>query len=126
MTCHDRGVRYAAVLICFVLGCGGAASTSSATLGAPATPVTGREARRLVHDGAVLLDVRSSVEYAMNHLDGAVNIPVDELAARTSELDPDAEIVVYCLSGHRSEQAGRILTGAGFQHVDDLGSIANY
>jgi rhodanese-related sulfurtransferase len=74
----------------------------------------------------VLLDVRSSVEYAIGHLDGAVNIPVDELGARTSELDPDAEIVVYCLSGHRSEQAGRILTGAGFEHVENVGSMLNY
>jgi phage shock protein E len=113
-------------LLALLAGCGGATTESSAALGAPAAQVSGREARHLVEEGAVLLDVRSSVEYAMNHLDGAVNIPVDELGARTRELDPDAEIVVYCLSGHRSEQAGRILTGAGLRHVHDLGSIANY
>jgi len=74
----------------------------------------------------VLLDVRSSFEYALSHLDGAVNIPVDDLPSRVGELDPHADVVVYCLSGHRSEQAGRVLTGAGFDHVHDLGSIANY
>jgi rhodanese-related sulfurtransferase len=106
--------------------CGATTSAAPEVLGAPATQITGREARALVHDGAILLDVRSSFEYAIGHLDGAVNIPVDELAARASELDPDAPIVVYCLSGHRSERAGRILDGAGLRHVQDLGSITNY
>lgn len=117
--------RSLAVLLVSIAGCGGS-SGPPAVLGPPAEHVTGRAARHLVAEGAVLLDVRSGVEYAIGHLDGAVNIPVDELAGRTSELDPDAEIVVYCLSGHRSEQAGEILTGAGFEHVHDLGSITSY
>jgi rhodanese-related sulfurtransferase len=118
-------VRRIALALCFVIGCGGAPSVTP-TLGAPATHVSGREARALVARGAVLLDVRSEVEYAIGHLDGAINIPVDELPARTDELDPHASIVVYCLSGHRSEQAGRVLTGAGFDRVRDLGSITSY
>jgi len=118
-----RGLALAAAL--FVVGCGGAASVAP-TLGEPAAHVTGREARALVASGAVLLDVRTEVEYAIGHLDGAINIPVDELGSRTRELDPRATIVVYCLSGHRSEQAGRVLTGAGFDHVRDLGSITSY
>jgi rhodanese-related sulfurtransferase len=119
-------MRSIALAICLAaLGCGGAQSVSP-TLGTPATHVTGREARSLVAHGAVLLDVRSEFEYAIGHLDGAINIPVDDLPRRTSELDPHASIVVYCLSGHRSEQAGRVLTGAGFDHVRDLGSITSY
>lgn len=118
--------RALALALVVFAGCGGAAREAPAAMGPPAAHVTGREARELAREGAVLLDVRSGFEYALSHLDGAVNIPVDELARRTGELDPDAEIVVYCLSGHRSEQAGEILTGAGFEHVHDLGSIANY
>jgi len=117
-----KGLVFVFVL---VVGCGGAASEAP-VLGAPAEQVSGRRARELVHEGAVLLDVRSSFEYALNHLDGAVNIPVDDLPSRLGELDPRADVVVYCLSGHRSEQAARVLTGAGFDHVHDLGSIANY
>lgn len=112
-------------LVALAPGCGAASGPAPVT-GASADHVSGREARELVREGAVLLDVRSGFEYAVGHLDGAVNIPVDELAARAGELDPDAEIVVYCLSGHRSEQAGQVLTGAGFEHVHDLGSIVNY
>lgn len=113
------------VVFAAIASCGGGPSVPP-VLGPPAPHVTGREARRLVAQGAVLVDVRSAFEYAMSHLDGAINIPVEELGTRTSELDPDAEIVVYCLSGHRSEQAAQILTGAAFTHVHDLGSIANY
>lgn len=115
----------AAIAGCAIAGCGGGSSVPP-VLGPPAPHVTGREARHLVAEGAVLVDVRSAFEYAMNHIDGAINIPVEELGSRTGELDPSAEIVVYCLSGHRSEQAAQILTGAYFTHVHDLGSIANY
>lgn len=122
-------------IVCFALcatglgsGCGGGAATVAvAAPSGPAAPgIRGRDARRLVEHGAVLLDVRSPFEYAASHLDGAINIPVEELARRTAELDPSVPVVVYCLSGHRSEEAGRILTGAGFDEVHDLGSLAGY
>lgn len=104
----------------------GPALEAPAPLGPEAPHVSGRAARALVADGAVLLDVRSGFEYAASHLDGAINIPVDELAARVRELDPATPVVVYCLSGHRSAEAGRILSGAGRRDVYDLGSLANY
>ncbi len=108
------------------------AGSTHAGLGASSPPgpeaphVSGRAARTLVEGGALLLDVRSAFEFAVSHLDGAVNIPVEELAARVRELDPATPVVVYCFSGHRSEEAGRVLRGAGREDVYDLGSLANY
>jgi rhodanese-related sulfurtransferase len=120
-------MRLVPFLLVMLVACGGAESTAPPpVLGPEAHHVSGREARALVADGAVLLDVRSEFEYAANHLDGAINIPVDELSARMSELPPETPVVVYCLSGHRSAEAGRILTGGGRDDVSDLGSIANY
>jgi len=113
-------------------GCGGAegargtASEAEASDVRPARAISGREARQLVAAGAVLLDVRSSTEYAIRHLDGAINVPVDELAARSTELDPEVPVVVYCVSGHRSANAGRVLRSKGFEYVFDLGSMASY
>jgi len=52
--------------------------------------------RRASAGEVVVLDVRPANEYAAGHLPGAVNIPVDELAERMSELPADAEIVAYC------------------------------
>jgi rhodanese-related sulfurtransferase len=111
------------------LGCGssdGVARPTPAEAVEPAPLVSGQQARRLVAEGAVLLDVRSSVEYAVRHIDGAINVPVGDLEARADELDPDRPVVVYCLSGHRSANAGRILKEKGFAQVYDLGSMVSY
>lgn len=82
------------------------------------------EARRLVAEGAMLLDVRTPEEYAAGHIPGAVNIPVQVLGGRMDEL-PDRErtIVVYCRSGVRSANAANMLRGAGFTAVHDLGGM---
>jgi rhodanese-related sulfurtransferase len=50
----------------------------------------------LAGDGApVIVDVRSSEEYAQGHLPGAINIPMTELDARAATLDPDVSTVFY-------------------------------
>ncbi len=70
----------------------------------------------------VLLDVRTPAEYAEGHLPGAINIPHTELASRLAELSAsrDRDIVVYCRSGNRSEQALGVLREAGFSRVFHL------
>ena len=65
-------------------------------------------------DGAVLLDVRSADEYAAEHLPGAINIPLDELGQRMSELPTATPIVTYCHSGARATSAAEQLSAAGF------------
>jgi len=105
----------------------GACSTSSSTAAtAPAANgarVDGARARHLVGAGAALLDVRTPEEFGAGHLDGAINISVDSLAARIAELPRDRELVVYCRSGNRSARAASILVGAGRQ-VHDLGPMS--
>ena len=51
-----------------------------------------------------LIDVRTPAEYAEAHADGAINIPVEDVAAKISEVtaDKDADIYVYCRSGRRA------------------------
>lgn len=66
---------------------------------------------------AVVLDVRESAEYAFGHIPGAKSIPLGELDARMSELNPDSEIFVVCRTGSRSDLAAQKLTEAGFKHV---------
>jgi rhodanese-related sulfurtransferase/DNA-binding HxlR family transcriptional regulator len=44
----------------------------------------------------VLVDVRPEEEFEAGHIDGAVSIPIDELAERLAELPKDAEIIAYC------------------------------
>jgi NADPH-dependent 2,4-dienoyl-CoA reductase/sulfur reductase-like enzyme/rhodanese-related sulfurtransferase len=73
----------------------------------------------LVHwdatDGAFLLDVRQSLELAVERVPGAVNIPLDALRARLGELPRDREIQVICRSAQRAYMATRILLQNGFK-----------
>lgn len=70
----------------------------------------------------VVLDVRTPEEFAAGHVPGARNIPHDALAARIAELDSarDADIVVYCRSGRRSQIAIETLSAKGFTRLAHL------
>jgi rhodanese-related sulfurtransferase len=70
--------------------------------------------------GVFFLDVRSQAEWDQFHLQGSTLIPLDELPDRLAELSKDAEIVVVCRSGHRSQSGSALLQQAGFTHVYSL------
>ena len=83
------------------------------------------EARRRVAAGAILLDVRTPGEFAEGHVQGAKNIPVQELQNRLGELPKGADVVVYCRSGARSAMASQMLKGRGHR-VLDVGPMSAY
>jgi NADPH-dependent 2,4-dienoyl-CoA reductase/sulfur reductase-like enzyme/rhodanese-related sulfurtransferase len=60
--------------------------------------------------GGFLLDVRTVAEFKRGHIEGATNIPIDEVRDRLSDIPEDRTILVYCLTGIRSYFACRILT----------------
>jgi rhodanese-related sulfurtransferase len=68
----------------------------------------------------ILLDVRTSAEFAQGHLPDAVNIPVDELRDRLGEVPRHSRILAYCQVGQRGYIATRILLQKGFD-VANLG-----
>jgi uncharacterized membrane protein YdjX (TVP38/TMEM64 family)/rhodanese-related sulfurtransferase len=74
-------------------------------------------------EALTLLDVRSGEEFTgpMGHIDGALNIPVEELPSRLGELaGRDAPIVAICRTDRRSAAAQKLLTEAGFEPVTVL------
>ena len=80
-----------------------------------------QQLKTLLDEGKVtLLDVRQSEELEIAHIHGAIHIPLAELPARLSELDPERPIVALCHHGVRSEMAGRQLERNGFAHVAHL------
>jgi phage shock protein E len=89
-------------------------------------------ARRLVAEGALLLDVRTPEEFASGHVEGAVNVPIGELDERMHEIealtggDESKPIVVYCSSGRRSGMAKDKLLAAGYEQVTNLGGIDDW
>lgn len=69
----------------------------------------------LPRDGSVqLVDVRTPAEYARGHIDGFVNLPLDNLRNLLGQLDRAKPVYVHCHSGLRSYIACRILMGEGF------------
>lgn len=70
-----------------------------------------------------LLDVRTPSEFAAGHVSGAVNLPLDELRARLSEVPRDRQIAAYCQVGQRGYMATRILVQAGLPAVNIAGGF---
>lgn len=83
--------------------------------------------KTLPRDGSVtLLDTRTSLEYSRGHVEGFVNIPVDELRERIEELDKSKPVYVICQSGLRSYIASRILIGNDFDAYNFAGGFRFY
>ena len=81
----------------------------------------------LPRDGSVtLLDARTVWEYQQGHIDGYINIPVDDLRERMNEIDDSKPVYVICQSGLRSYIACRILTQNGFDCYNFSGGYRFY
>lgn len=65
--------------------------------------------------GKLLLDVRTKAEVLNGHFENSINIPLDELRERLSELDSSKEYIISCHSGLRSYIGERILKQNGFK-----------
>jgi rhodanese-related sulfurtransferase len=79
--------------------------------------VSREEARKMVDEGAQLVDVRADHEWEVGRIAGATHIPLPELPQRTGEIDKDRPVVIYCRGGNRSSMAGAALAEAGFDAV---------
>lgn len=78
--------------------------------------------RRLVGEGALLVDVRERAEVARTAFDvpAIVNIPLSELEQRWDQLPKDRELVLVCEGGARSLKATYFLQYHGFTHVSNM------
>lgn len=86
-------------------------------------------ARKLIAEGAVVVDVRTPEEFAEGHLPQATNIPVDTFTQRIAEVDKLAggdktrPVVVYCAAGSRAARAKKQLESAGYTQVVNGGGF---
>ena len=74
----------------------------------------------------LIIDVRSPQEFAAGHLEGAVNIPYDQILQRIDSiegLEKSSELLLYCQSGARSAVACSLLAQQGFKCVMNGGSL---
>jgi len=88
------------------------------------TAIEVNAARQFVaqHENAVIVDVRTPVEYRMSHITGSVNVDVQDesFEDRVIALDPDKTYIVHCTRNPvdgRSSRALETLKGLGFKHL---------
>lgn len=90
-------------------------------------PLYWRELRQSDLSKVTLIDVRTKDEFSLGAIDGAVNIPLDDLRDRLSEIPADKPVWVYCGVGLRGYLASNILRGNGFTDVHNLiGGLKTY
>lgn len=91
------------------------------------TPLYWRELRDADLTKVTLVDVRTADEYALGHIDEALNIPLDDLRERIGEIPSDRPVYVYCGVGLRGYLASNILKENGYGDVRNLiGGIKTY
>lgn len=82
------------------------------------TTIDWQKAFEMNKAGAVLLDVRTPAEVAKGMAsEAAVNVPLQELPQRLSEVPKDKDLLVYCRSGKRSMAASKFLVENGYTRV---------
>jgi len=79
-----------------------------------------KEIENLDETKSILIDVRTKEEFELGAINGAVNIPLEQLQARINEIPRNKEVIVYCRVGNRSYQAYKILMQNGFKKVKNL------
>ena len=84
--------------------------------------ITAEQLSTLLDNGekVVLLDVRDPWELEICKLSGSLNIPMNEIAGKTAQLDPDARTIVICHFGMRSMEVGNFLESTGFRDIVNL------
>ena len=91
--------------------------------------ISPEEAKKMMDENkmAVVLDVRTSGEYAEKHIPGARLVPNENISDQPIEgLKKDDVILVYCRSGNRSKQASDKLVKMGYKNVYDFGGINSW
>ena len=105
------GLGILGVLLGLLAGCGAAPAD-------PSVDVSVAEALRLWQSKeAILIDVRTPLEYRDGHIPGVANIPLDELERRMNEVPKDKKVVLICRTGNRSADGTKLLRSKGMTNV---------
>jgi len=76
----------------------------------------------IIKNGALIIDVRTPDEFKVGHIEGSINIPLNEIGQAMEWLKKDVPMILVCESGARSGHAVMILKTNGFEKVYNGGS----
>jgi sulfur-carrier protein adenylyltransferase/sulfurtransferase len=121
MTTRSWIAAAVAAVCLWAAGCSTTEPTAKRSVRLPAV-ITVRELSDRMKSGKapVLLDVREASERAVSTLPGSLHIPLGELPKRLGSLNQNSEIVVFCHSGRRSEDAVELMRARGFHGARSL------
>lgn len=91
--------------------------------------ITGQEVEsKLKDENFVIVDVRTPGEYNSGHVEGALNIVLDDILKDPNVLKKyeNKKIIVYCRSGNRSKTAARKLIQSGYKEVYNAPGVTDY
>ena len=90
--------------------------------------ISAEEAKEMMDENVIVLDVRTQEEYDQGHIEGALLLPLSDIQMGQLSLLEDKEqvLLVYCRSGNRSETAAKLLIEAGYIQVYDFGGIIDW
>lgn len=76
------------------------------------------DSKKISKEG-IRIDVRTAEEYNDYHIEGAINIPYEQITSQIAKITDDKNklIGVYCLTGIRSQMAKQMLKGLGYTNV---------
>lgn len=77
---------------------------------------------KLVKEGAQIIDVRTSIEFAQGHIQYSTNIPLLKLNSQITKLDTEKTYITCCTMGVKSAFAKKSLKANGFNNVFDGGA----
>ncbi|HYN53958.1 MAG TPA: cyclic nucleotide-binding domain-containing protein [Methylotenera sp.] len=91
------------------------------------TQISRAEAEAKVTAGAIWVDARLPSEYQYDHIEGAINLPLNEIRQLTKGLEKGKEYILYCQTGRRSSAAAFILAELGLKiNVLERGTRSNF
>ena len=109
------------VMTMVLVSCGGDSTSDYET-------ITAEEAKELMIEGNIILDVRTQMEYDTGYIEGATLLPLDQIVNGEVDIlsDKDQVILVYCRSGNRSAQASKALAELGYTNIKDFGGVISW
>lgn len=88
--------------------------------------ITGQNLEKALENGEYeLVDVRTPAEFASESIPNSINIPLNELTSRLSEISKEKTVIVFCASGGRSSSAKAILEKENFKNIVNGGGIGS-
>jgi glyoxylase-like metal-dependent hydrolase (beta-lactamase superfamily II)/rhodanese-related sulfurtransferase len=78
------------------------------------------QALKELEESTTILDIRTTSEWDTGHIDGSLNIPLNQLPERLAEIPQDKTVIVHCQGGYRSSIAASLLEKQGYDNVIDL------